>query len=133
MSVLASGDTSVNHSVRCFGRGGVIKADLVSDPAGFELALPTFDGVIENTTFVPGQKYAEWRDGDKVAKYGLTALVAGGAGAAAVKLGLFGKLWKLLLASAKVVVVALVAVGAWIKKLVTGKSDEPTPAPARRT
>ena len=133
VSVLASGDTSVNHSVRLLGRGGVIKADLVSDPAGFELALPTFDGVIENTTFVPGQKYAEWRDGDKVAKYGLTALVAGGAGAAAVKLGLFGKLWKLLLASAKLVVVALVAVGAWIKKLFTGKSDEPTPAPARRT
>ena len=133
VSVLASGDTSVNHSVRLLGRGGVLKADLVSDPAGFELALPTFDGIIANTSFLPGQKYAEWRDGDKVAAYGLTALVAGGAGAAAVKLGLFGKLWKLILASAKLIVVGLVAVGTWIKKLFSGKSDQPTPATARRS
>jgi uncharacterized membrane-anchored protein len=122
--VLATGDTSINHSVRLLGRRGVLKADLVSDPVGFTSALPTFDSVVESTIFVPGQKYSEWQDGDKVAAYGLTALVAGGAGAAAVKLGLFGKLWKFLAASAKLVIVALIAVGAWIKKLVSGRSDE---------
>ncbi len=128
VAVLASGDTSVNHSVRLLGRGGVLKADLVSDPSGFTLAMPTFTEVVDGTIFVPGQKYAEWRDGDKVAAYGLTALVAGGAGAAAVKLGLFGKLWKLLAASAKLVVVGLIAVGAFIKKLFSGKSDERSPS-----
>jgi uncharacterized membrane-anchored protein len=130
VSVLASGDTSVNHSVRLLGRGGVLKADLVSDPSGFALAMPTFDSIIETTSFVPGQKYSEWRDGDKVAAYGLTALVAGGAGAAAVKLGLFGKLWKLVRAGGKLIVVGIVAIGAWIKKLVTGKSDDRRTAPA---
>ena len=128
VAVLASGDTSVNHSVRLLGRGGVLKADLVSDPSGFALAMPTFTEVVDGTVFVPGQKYSEWRDGDKVAAYGLTALVAGGAGAAAVKLGLFGKLWKLLAASAKLVVVALVAVGAWLRKLFSGRSEERSPS-----
>ena len=124
VAVVASEDTSVNHSVRLLGREGVLKADLVSDPSGFELALPTFDAVIGTTEFVPGKTYAEWRDGDKVAQYGLTALVAGGAGAAAVKLGLFGKLWKLVAGFAKLIVVGLIAVGAWIKQLVTRKSEE---------
>jgi uncharacterized membrane-anchored protein len=124
-------DTSVNHSVRLLGRGGVLKADLVSDPTGFALAMPTFNEVVDATIFVPGQKYAEWQDGDKIAAYGLTALVAGGAGAAAVKLGLFGKLWKLLAAGAKFIIVGLIAVGAWIKKLLTGRSDDRNSAPAR--
>ena len=132
VSVLASGDTSVNHSVRLLGRGGVLKADLVTDPSGFALALPTFDGVIGATAFVPGQKYSEWRDGDKVAAYGLTALVAGGAGAAALKLGLFGKLWKVIAASGKVIIVALAAAGAWLKRLFTGKSDDKRPSPSSR-
>ena len=52
----------------------------------------------------------EFRDGDKVAKYGLAGLVAGGAAYAAVKTGLLGvilgffkKLWYVVVA----VVVAL--------------------------
>ena len=130
VSVLASGDTSVNHSVRLLGREGVLKADLVSDPGGFALAMPTFTQVVDGTIFVPGKKYSEWRDGDKVAAYGLTALVAGGAGAAALKLGLFGKLWKLIAASGKLIIVALIAVGAAIRKLFTGKSDDKSPSPS---
>lgn len=114
--VLSESDTSVNHSVRLLGRGGVLKADLVIGPGAFERALPSFDQMITGTTFVSGQSYSEWRDGDKVAKYGLTALVAGGAGAAAMKLGLFGKLWKVigagLAAAGKVIVAGVVAVGA---------------------
>ena len=42
-------------------------------------------------SFKPGGLYAEFRAGDKIAKYGLTALVAGGVGAvdAAVKMVLY--------------------------------------------
>ena len=128
--VLAPGDTSVNHSVRLLGRGGVLKADLVTGPATFELALPQFDEVVDATSFVAGQTYAEWREGDKIAAYGLTALVAGGAGAAAMKLGLFGKLWKLILAGAKFIVVGVVAAFAWIRSLFKRKAERATPAPS---
>jgi uncharacterized membrane-anchored protein len=112
--VISEGDTAVNHSVRLLGRGGVMKVDLVTDPAALDLVLPPFDGVIATTAFRPGNTYAEWRSGDKVAAYGLTALVAGGA---AVKLGLFGKLWKLVLAGGKAIIVAVIAALAWVRSL----------------
>jgi len=44
--------------------------------------------MIGGFSYSSGYKYAEWRSGDKVAAYGLTALVAGGAGVALVKSGL---------------------------------------------
>ncbi len=59
--------------------------------------------------------------GDKVAGYGLTALVVGGAAAAAVKTGLFAKLIKFLLVSAaalwKFMLAIVLGIGAFIKKL----------------
>ena len=125
--VIADGDTAANHSVRLLGRGGVMKVDLVTDPTGLGIVLPSFDGVIATTKFNPGNTYAEWRSGDKVAAYGLTALVAGGA---AVKLGLFGKLWKLILASGKAIIVGVVAVGAWLRSLFRRKKTQTDPTPA---
>jgi uncharacterized membrane-anchored protein len=133
LRVLSEGDTSVNHSVRLLGRRGVLKADLVIDPSDFETALSTFDAMIAGTEFLPGNTYAEWREGDKVAKYGLTALVAGGAGAAAMKLGLFGKLWKLIAtffaAAGKLIIVAVVGIGAWVRKLFRRQSGDAATAP----
>jgi uncharacterized membrane-anchored protein len=93
------GDASVNHSVRLLGRGGVLNADLVLDPSQLGTVVTDFDAVVAGTTFVPGSRYAEWREGDRVAEYGLTALVAGGAGAVAMKTGILGKFWKLLVAA----------------------------------
>ena len=64
--------------------------------------------------------------GDRVAEYGLTALVAGGVGAAAVKSGLLGKIWKAL-------VFAVLAVGAALKRFfasVFGSKAEKTEAGA---
>lgn len=131
LRVLSNSDSSVNHSVRLLGRGGVLKADLVSSPGTFEMALPLFEQVVDATSFVPGQKYAEWREGDKVAAYGLTALVAGGAGAAAMKLGLFGKLWKIIVAGAKAIVVGVVAFFAWLRNLFKRKRESASgPAPS---
>lgn len=134
MRVVSPSDTSVNHSVRLLGRRGVLKVDLVSGPATFERALPVFNDLVASTTFAPGQKYSEWRDGDKVAEYGLTALVAGGAGAAAMKLGLFGKLWKVIasmfVAAWKAVAVAIAAISAKLKSWFGKKKGEESPAPS---
>ena len=121
---------TINHSVRLLGRGGVMNVDLVSDPVEYEEALPTFDEMIGTTKFNSGQTYAEWKPGDKVAKYGLTALVAGGAGAAAMKLGLFGKAWKLIvgivLALKKLVIVVVAAIAGFFKKLFKKKDETAT-------
>ena len=85
---------SVNHSVRLLGRGGVMNADLVLGPEDLGAAVPEFDRILAGFSFSPGNRYAEFKAGDKIATYGLTALVAGGVGAAAMKSGLLAKFWK---------------------------------------
>jgi uncharacterized membrane-anchored protein len=129
----SAGEESINHSVRLLGRGGVMNVDLVADPSQAETAVAAFDSILTDYAFIPGQRYSEWRAGDKVAEYGLAALIAGGAGAAAVKLGLFGKLWKvilaLVLALKKLVIVVVVAIGGFFKKLFGKRKTEPAPAP----
>jgi uncharacterized membrane-anchored protein len=127
--ILSPGDTTVNHSIRLLGRGGVLKVDLVTGPDLFALALPTFNEVIDSTNFVPGKTYAEWRQGDKVASYGLTALVAGGAGAAALKIGLFGKLWKLILAGGKAIVAGVIEFFAWLRSIFRKRKERRASAP----
>ena len=82
--------------------------------------------VIEGHQFVTGESYAEYRPGDKIAKYGLGALIVGGAAVAGMKLGLFAWIAVFFKKFAKLVVVAVVAVAAAIKKLfnkITGRGD----------
>jgi uncharacterized membrane-anchored protein len=118
MSATTEGEGgSVNHSVRLLGRGGVMEADLVVDPAQLQSTLPAFDRIVASHAFLPGRKYSEWREGDKLAGYGLTALIAGGAGVAAAKSGLLGKL-------IKVIGVAFVGFLAWVRSLFSSKKNE---------
>ena len=82
---------------------------------------------MEGFSYKSGKTYAEFRSGDKVAEYGLAALVAGGAGAAAVKLGLFAWLAKIFAKSGKAVVALLVGAAAGLKALfsrLTGRGAE---------
>ena len=129
----SAGEETINHSVRLLGRGGVMNVDLVADPSQAETAVAAFDSILTDYAFIPGQRYSEWRAGDKVAEYGLTALIAGGAGVAAVKLGLFGKLWKvilaLVLALKKLVIIVVVAIGGFFKKLFGKRKAEQASAP----
>lgn len=114
-----SGVGSVNHSVRLLGRGGVMHIDLVASPAQLAGLVPAFNSMLAGFNYQPGFKYAEWRPGDKIASYGLTALVAGGAGVALAKSGILLKLWKLIVAG-------IAAVAAGIKrfwKKITGKNE----------
>lgn len=107
-------DLVVNHNTRLLGRSGVIEVTLVCDPEELPAALPAAQDILKGFTFKPGHKYSEFRKGDKVAAYGLTALVVGGAAAAMVKSGLLGKLWKFL-------VFGVIAVAAGVRKLFAGK------------
>ncbi len=116
----ASGDTTINHSVRLLGRSGVMEVDLVAGPAMADAVLPEFALMLEGFSYLPGQRYAEWRQGDKIAEYGLTALIAGGAGAAAAKSGLLAKLGKGIVALA---VAALAGAKSIIARLFGRKSD----------
>ena len=111
-----NGELFVNHNTRILGRNGVMSVTLVVDPISLSRVLPTFREHMKGFSYQSGQKYAEFRKGDKIAKYGLTALVVGGAAAVAVKTGIFKWLWKLLIPIA-------IGIGALLKKLFGGRTE----------
>ena len=114
--------TTVNYSTRLLGRRGVINADLIIDPDQIWSAVPEFQRILNGTAFQRGQRYQEFVKGDKVAAIGLTALVAGGVGALALKSGLLAKFWKVLVGLA-------IAAAAGVRKLFGGRSAaDGTPA-----
>jgi uncharacterized membrane-anchored protein len=113
----SEGRPILNYNTRLLGRKGVMKVTLVVNPDKLDATLPSFRTLLANYSFQGGQNYAEYRKGDKVAKYGLAALVVGGAAVGAVKLGLFTWLAVLLKKGFKLVIVAVVAVAAAFKKL----------------
>ena len=86
----------VNYSTRLLGRTGVMKAILVSSPDSLQRDLRDFRSALNAFDFNAGQRYSEFRTGDKVAEFGLAALVLGGAAAVAAKSGIFKGLFKLL-------------------------------------
>lgn len=90
------GEVTVNYSIRILGRAGVMRALLVSDPGNLEKDIQTFRTVLKGFDFVPGQQYAEFKQGDKVAEYGLAALIVGGAAAVAAKSELGKALFKFI-------------------------------------
>lgn len=89
------GHPLVNYSIRLLGRRGVMHAILVSAPESLTSDVAEFKASLSGYTFVSGESYSEFRAGDRVAEYGLAALVLGGAAAVATKSGFvkaFGKL-----------------------------------------
>lgn len=91
-----TGGVTVNYTIRLLGRTGVMNAILVSDPNTLDKDIKAFKASLANFTFTKGQSYSEFRAGDKVAEYGLTALIVGGAAAAAAKSGVFKAFGKFL-------------------------------------
>lgn len=95
--VASDGHQSVNYSVRILGRKGVMQVQLVCGAADLQTYLPGFRESLVGFSFNPGNTYAEFKEGDKIAEYGLTALVAGGALAGLAKAGILKKLLKPLI------------------------------------
>jgi uncharacterized membrane-anchored protein len=123
----------INESIRLLGRGGVMNVTLVSGGgAAFKAAETEAEQLLASGfSYVDGQKYSEFKPGDKVAAYGLSALVLGGGAIAAAKLGWlgalgvwFGKFWKMIVAG-------VVALGVGLRKIfgkVSGaKADDTRP------
>ena len=113
----SEGEPVVNYNTRVLGRKGVMRVTVVGDPEEVKTAMPDFKQLMAGYNFVSGQTYAEYKPGDKVAQYGLAALVVGGAAVGAAKLGLFASLAVFLKKGWKLVVVGVVALAAMLKKV----------------
>ena len=119
-------EKSVNYSIRILGRHGTMDVDLVLGPEVVDNVLPRFAEVLKGFSFKTGHSYAEFRPGDKVAEYGLAALVAGGATAIALKTGLLAKFWKLIVALFVALSAMIKRAVNYIKRVLTGKASEET-------
>jgi uncharacterized membrane-anchored protein len=109
-------EDSVNYATRILGRRGTMNIDLVMGPESMDSAVPQFQKIMQNFAFQNGHRYVDFIKGDKVAGYGLTALIAGGATAAVIKTGLFAKFWKLLLVFWKFIALSVVTLFGAIRR-----------------
>jgi uncharacterized membrane-anchored protein len=116
----SEGQSILNYNIRLLGRKGVMEVVLVCDPEKLGATLPTMKDLLAGYVYKSGESYAEYRPGDKIAKYGLAALVTGGAVAVAAKTGLLAGLLLFFKKGWKLLVLAVVAVLSFFKRLALG-------------
>ena len=108
---------TLNYDIRVLGRGGYLSFNAVAGMHQLSMVKDKMPRVLDMAEFDAGQRYADFNSStDKIAAYGISALVAG---AIAAKAGLFAKLFVLLLAFKKAVIVGFLAVAAAVRKFFT--------------
>jgi uncharacterized membrane-anchored protein len=114
-------NSTLNYSIRVLGRKGVLELNAVAAMADLPLIKQELPKVIAFTNFTDGNLYTDYSPGtDKLATYGLAALVGGGL---AAKAGLFAKIGIFLLAAKKFLIVGLVVIAGFVRKLFSRKSS----------
>lgn len=113
----SDGHRAINYNTRILGRSGVMNVVVVSGPENLNKAVGAFKGLVNGYEYSSGEKYSDFRQGDRMAEYGLAALIVGGAAAVATKKGFWAVLAGFFAAAWKFVAAAAVAVLAWIGNL----------------
>ncbi len=115
---------TLNYSIRALGRQGVLELNAIAGMSDLDAIKARMPEVISMIDFNPGNRYADFTPGrDKVAEYGLAALILGGV---AAKVGLFKGLFLALLAAKKFVFIAIVAVLGFIGRIFAIKKKSKT-------
>jgi uncharacterized membrane-anchored protein len=113
---------TLNYDVRVLGREGVLSMNAVAGMPQLAAIEADMQELLKVAAFNAGYRYEEFNeDTDRMAAYGLGALVAGGV---AAKAGLFAKLGALLLAFKKFIILGLAALGGFLAKLFRGRKAE---------
>jgi uncharacterized membrane-anchored protein len=108
-------DPGVNYNTYVLGREGYVSMCLVTALSTVETEKPAAKQLLAAVTFNEGQRYTDFNSStDKVAAYGLGALVGG---IAAKKLGLLAMAAAFFAKFAKLIVVGVAAAGAAVAKL----------------
>jgi uncharacterized membrane-anchored protein len=117
----------LNYDIRVLGRRGVLVLSMIADMAAIDSVKAGRPEILEATSFTAGNRYADFNEkrGDKVAEYGIAALIAGGIVA---KTGLLKGLLAALIAAKKLLIVAAAGVAAWFRR-VFGKNKTQTTSP----
>ncbi len=94
-------DHTLNYNIRCLGRRGVLVLSAVSTMDRLKDVSTGSRAILSGVNFTEGNRYSDYVSGDKVAAYGIGALIAG---KLALKAGLFKVLLKPLLILGAVVI-----------------------------
>ncbi|MBL8470505.1 MAG: DUF2167 domain-containing protein [Rhodocyclaceae bacterium] len=117
----SGGPQGVNYNTYALGRDGYISLNLITDEAKINGDKPVAKALLAALDYNDGKRYADFNAStDKVAEYGLAALVAG---VAAKKLGLFAMAGLMIAKFWKIALLALVGAGAGLKKFFGRKND----------
>jgi uncharacterized membrane-anchored protein len=116
----------INLNTRILGRKGVTSAILVVDPQTFDAATSEFKTALETYKYSSSERYEAFRPGDKIAEYGLAALITGGAVAVATKTGFWKVIGVTLAAAWKFVAAGVVAFIAWVRNLFKRRNTQST-------
>jgi len=113
---------TLNYCVRALGRRGVLELNAVAAMEQLPQVEKATPAILSMINFQDGHRYVDFNSStDKVATYGIAALIAGGVLA---KTGLLKGLFVAVMAFKKVIIVGAVAAFAFIKKLFFGKQAD---------
>jgi uncharacterized membrane-anchored protein len=126
LKVDGADEDTLNYSIRMLGRKGVLELDAIAALDQFQEIDKKTPQILSMVDFNEGSRYADFDPKvDKVATYGLATLVAGGALAVAAKAGLLKVIWVAILAAKKFVIIGVLAVVAFFRKLFNRNAKSP--------
>lgn len=117
-----SRENTLNYNIRILGRKGVLVLNAVSGMSSFAAVKDGMKPILDAVDFQEGHRYSEFDPKlDKVAKYGIGGLVAGGILA---KVGFFKLLFVGILALKKFLLIGLLAVVAFVRRFFRGPAEQ---------
>lgn len=124
LAFVGQAENALNYDIRVLGRQGYLSLEAVASIKDLHRVNDGMQKILPMAQFDSGHTYADYNAStDKLAAYGLAALVGGGV---AAKAGLFAKLGALLLAGKKFIIILLLAFAAFFKKIFGKKDDKKT-------
>lgn len=122
---------TLNYDLRMLGREGVLSVNIVAAMTDLPAVRLAGSRLQEIVKYQPGASYADYRNGDRTAEYGVAGLLAAGLGlAAAKKVGLLAVLIAFAKKGFVLILAGLAAIGGWLRKLFGGGKSASRPAPA---
>ena len=120
-------ENTLNYNIRMLGRRGVLVLNAVASMSQLGEVEKASPALLAMVDFQEGHRYADFNAStDKVATFGLAALVAGGI---AAKAGLLKGLWIGILALKKFIIIGLIALASYAKRIwawIRGRPAEET-------
>ncbi len=118
----ADQNATINYNTYALGREGYFSIDLITDDKAIAQDKEHAKKLISNLAFNPGQTYEDYNAStDRLAEYGLAALIGG---VAAKKLGLLALAGVFFAKFAKLILIGVAVLGGTVAKIFRRRSSE---------